>query len=112
MPRKIQTPILTRMDSNYYYHWVADEMESWYFCGFQLHSVFDFPQCEQIQLIAYDQPGAGRTEIKITKSSNGDDDILIIGETETRFIDDGTMMLFKKLAKRRRRWCVTLYYWE
>lgn len=111
---KIQTPILTRIsNSNFYSHWVENEKEGWFFCGSQLHDVFgDFPKCDQIQLVAYDEPGPGRTEIKITKSTDGFDDVLVKGEVNIRMLDEDTMMLFKKLAKRRRRWWVTLYYWE
>lgn len=112
---KIQTPILTRINDSYNYSHrfgVEVEEESWHFCGFELHEVFDFPECDQIQLVAHDEPGLGRTEIKIVKTKDYFDDILVKGEKDTRIIDEGSMELFKKLAKRRQRWWVTLYYWE
>lgn len=112
---KIQTPILTNRKDPYGFCWrVLGEIDGWFFCDFALHEIFDFPWCEQIQLVAYDEPGPGRTEIKIIASTNplDFDEILIKGESEFRYMDDDTIKLFKKLAKRRRRWWVTLYYWE
>ncbi len=112
---KIQTPVLTRKSSDSYSLWVKDENESWFFCGSQLREVFgDFPKCGQIQLVAHDEPGPDRIEIKIVKSTDGTDidDVLVKGESETRIVDQSSMQSFKKLAKRHRRWWVTLYYWE
>lgn len=116
MSRSILSPKLTLNTSNSFYSDIEEESD-WAFCKDTLRCYFEIPEgVKQIQFRAFNEPGPGRTKIKL--EHYGDDKVLwsgvfIDGKKELReYVVEETQDAIKKLAGRRKIWYVDVYYWE
>ena len=125
MSKSILSPKLTYNQPTGFY--ISDDGYDWAFCKDILRHYFDVPKdAKQIQIRAYDEPGPGRTTIKLVHYDDVTwSGVLIDGSTgrcaaaagdddsdDREYIVHETQDAIKKLAGRRKTWYVDVYYWE
>lgn len=111
MSKSILSPKLTYNQPTGFY--LSDDNDyDWAFCKDILRHYFEVPKdAKQIQFRAYDEPGPGRTEIKLLHYDKVTwSGVLIDGERQ--YVVEETQDVMKKVARNRKTWYVDVYYWE
>ncbi len=111
MSKTILSPVMTLNEWSDFF--TAEEGESdWALCRSILRAYFEIPVgAKQIQIRAFDEPGPGRTRVKLVHYDSVTWSGVLI-DSVREYIVNETQDAIKKVAGRRKTWYVDIYYWE